>query len=183
MERTLASPRSLKLTAKGAIHRTASVVGNMGAITWCYGYNPMGVFMTLKSKIIALSGAMLLGASTFAFADGHVGVSAENQSVSGGTVTASKVMAHENGWLVVHRVKANGKPGPVVGHAPLKKGGNNDVSSILTGDVKSGDKLMLMVHAEKGGKKTGIFEYTLGAKEDGPIKVKGKLVMKVITVK
>ena len=44
-------------------------------------------------------------------------------------------------------------------------------------------KLMLMIHAEKGGTKIGIFEYTLGAKEDGPIKVKGKLVMKVITVK
>ena len=42
---------------------------------------------------------------------------------------------------------------------------------------------MLMLHAEEGGMKTGIFEYTLGAKEDGPIKVDGKLVMSVINAK
>lgn len=139
--------------------------------------------MILKSTLAAASGALFLLASSAAYADGHVGVSASDQSVSAGTVTAAKVMAHANGWLVVHRVKANGKPGPVVGHAPLKKGSNADVAAILTGKVKKGDKLMLMIHGEKGGKKTGIFEYTLGAKEDGPIREKGKLVMKVITVK
>jgi hypothetical protein len=40
--------------------------------------------------------------------------------------------------------------------------------------------LMLMLHSEAGGMKTGIFEYTLGAKEDGPIRVDGNLVMAVI---
>ena len=42
---------------------------------------------------------------------------------------------------------------------------------------------MLMLHGEKGGNSTGIFEYTLGAKEDGPVKVDGKLVMDIITAK
>jgi hypothetical protein len=28
---------------------------------------------------------------------------------------------------------------------------------------------------------TGVFEYTLGAKEDGPIRIDDKLVMQVIT--
>jgi hypothetical protein len=42
---------------------------------------------------------------------------------------------------------------------------------------------MLMVHSEQGGMKTGVFEYTLGAKEDGPIKPDGDLVMQVITAK
>ena len=41
--------------------------------------------------------------------------------------------------------------------------------------------LMLMVHAEAGGNQIGVFEYTLGAKEDGPVKPDGKLVMQVIT--
>jgi hypothetical protein len=41
--------------------------------------------------------------------------------------------------------------------------------------------LMLMVHAESGGMQTGIFEYTLGAKEDGPIHVDDRLVMTVVT--
>jgi hypothetical protein len=84
---------------------------------------------------------------------------------------------------VVHRTDEAMKPGPVVGYASLKKGTNMDVSAILQEDVKSGDMLMLMVHAEDGGMKTGIFEYTLGAKEDGPIKRDGKLVMKTVTAK
>ena len=40
---------------------------------------------------------------------------------------------------------------------------------------------MLMLHGEEGGNQTGIFEYTLGAKEDGPVKAHGKLVMQIIT--
>ena len=107
-------------------------------------------------------------------------VEGKDQSVSAGTVVASEVMAGENGWLVVHRTDGM-KPGPVIGHAPLKKGVNKDVVAILTEEVKKGDKLMLMLHSEQGGSKMGIFEYTLGAKEDGPVKVDGKLVMTVVT--
>ena len=63
----------------------------------------------------------------------------------------------------------------------MREGENLDVAAILTEDVKPGDMLMLMVHAETGGMMTGGFEYTLGAKEDGPIRVDDKLVMAVIT--
>ncbi|MEC9367625.1 MAG: hypothetical protein VX871_02935 [Pseudomonadota bacterium] len=112
---------------------------------------------------------------------GDLSVKGSDQDVSGGTVTASQITANDNGWLVVHRTNADHKPGPVVGHAPLKKGTNTDVTAILTETVKKGDMLMLMLHGEAGGNKTGIFEYTLGAKEDGPVKVDGKLVMAVIT--
>ena len=82
---------------------------------------------------------------------------------------------------MVHRTDAERQPGPVVGHAPLREGENIDVAAILTEEVKPGEMLMLMVHAETGGMQTGIFEYTLGAKEDGPIKIDDKLVMTVIT--
>ncbi|MCG2838152.1 hypothetical protein L6J37_15060 [Photobacterium sp. WH77] len=47
------------------------------------------------------------------------------------------------------------------------------------GVVDTGE--MLMLHGEDGGMKTGVFEYTLGAKEDGPIREDGKLVMDIIT--
>ncbi|MFC6587853.1 DUF7282 domain-containing protein [Sulfitobacter pacificus] len=110
-------------------------------------------------------------------------VEAADQDVSNGIVSAEKVVAGENGWLVVHRTDAEMKPGPVVGYAPLRGGENTDVAAILQEEVKSGEMLMLMVHAEQGGMKTGVFEYTLGAKEDGPIKPDGKLVMKVVTAK
>ena len=135
-------------------------------------------------KIITLTTAILLTASS-AFADGHATpmVMASDQSVENGIVSAQKVVAGENGWLVVHRTDADMKPGPVVGYAPLRAGETADVAAILTEDVVSGDMLMLMVHAEAGGMQTGIFEYTLGAKEDGPIRVDEKLVMTVVTAK
>jgi hypothetical protein len=128
------------------------------------------------STIIALS-------SSAVFAAGHAmpGVEAMDQDVSGGIVTAASVTAPANGWLVVHRTDADMKPGPVVGYAALKEGMNSDVAAILQEDVASGDMLMLMVHGEDGGMSTGVFEYTLGAKEDGPIRVDGDLVMTVVT--
>jgi len=108
-------------------------------------------------------------------------VEASDQSVANGVVSADMVSAPENGWLVVHRTDSDMAPGPVVGHAPLRAGETSDVAAILTEDVASGDMLMLMVHSEAGGSETGIFEYTLGASEDGPIKPDGQLVMTTIT--
>ncbi|WP_372836006.1 DUF7282 domain-containing protein [Puniceibacterium confluentis] len=108
-------------------------------------------------------------------------IEASNQAVASGIVTAEKVIAPANGWMVVHRTDAEMKPGPVVGHAPLREGENMDVVAILTEEVKPGDMLMLMVHAEDGGMSMGGFEYTLGAKEDGPLKVDGALVMTTVT--
>jgi hypothetical protein len=134
---------------------------------------------TLSGLIVGIS--IMASANGVLAAHHEMGVKGQDQDVSGGTVTADKIMAESNGWLVVHRTDANMKPGPVVGYAPLKKGTNNEVTAILTEPVKSGEMLMLMLHGEAGGTKTGIFEYTLGAKEDGPIKVDGKLVMTVIT--
>lgn len=124
--------------------------------------------------------AATLALSTTAAHAGGPKVVGQNQDVSKGTVSAEKIVADVNGWMVVHRVKENGKPGPVVGHSPLKAGINNDVTAVLTEKVEKGTKLMLMIHAEAGGTKTGIFEYSLGAKEDAPIKVDGKLVMALI---
>jgi hypothetical protein len=110
-------------------------------------------------------------------------VQAMDQDLSGGVVTADRVTADANGWLVVHRTDAAMKPGPVVGYAPLRAGENSDVAAILQEEVKVGEMLMLMVHGEAGGMQTGVFEYTLGAKEDGPTRVDGNLIMTVITAK
>ena len=129
--------------------------------------------------------ALALSASVL-FAAAHTPapmVEAEDQDVSNGMVSAGVVTAAENGWLVVHRTDAEMKPGPVVGYAPLRGGMNMDVAAILQEPVESGEMLMLMVHSEAGGTSTGVFEYTLGATEDGPIKIDDALVMTVITAK
>ncbi len=133
-------------------------------------------------KTFALAATYALVATT-ALADAHATpmVKASDQSVENGVVSAEKIVAGENGWLVVHRTDADMKPGPVVAYAPIRAGETSDVAAILTEEVSAGDMLMLMVHAEAGGTQTGIFEYTLGAKEDGPIRISDQLVMTVIT--
>lgn len=134
-------------------------------------------------KTLITSATALLMAAGIAAADDHMSpmVEASDQSVGNGVVSADMVMAPENGWLVVHRTDSEMAPGPVVGHAPLRAGENADVAALLTEEVEAGDMLMLMVHSEEGGMKTGIFEYTLGASEDGPIRVDEKLVTATIT--
>jgi hypothetical protein len=134
-------------------------------------------------RTILLATACFLTAKV-ALAAGHgmaPGVTASDQDVSGGTVTAETVVAPANGWMVVHRTDASMTPGPVVGYAPLREGENIDVTAILSEAVGTGDMLMLMIHGEDGGMMTGGFEYTLGATEDGPIRIDGNLVMTTIT--
>ncbi|EPX82448.1 DUF7282 domain-containing protein [Salipiger mucosus] len=131
-----------------------------------------------------LIAAAALSTATGAYAASHSMtpmVEATDQSVENGVVSADVVNAPENGWLVVHRTDSDMAPGPVVGHAPLRAGETADVAAILTEEVAPGDMLMLMVHSEAGGMETGVFEYTLGATEDGPIKPEGELVMTTIT--
>ncbi|MGB3406113.1 MAG: hypothetical protein WBA67_01325 [Jannaschia sp.] len=137
--------------------------------------------MKMKTLLAALA---LTATSTAAFAAGHAmapSVSASDQSVANGVVSADSMTAGENGWLVVHRTDAEMKPGPVVGYAPIRAGETTDVAAILQEAVAPGEMLMLMVHGETGGMQTGVFEYTLGATEDGPVRVDGNLVMTVIT--
>ena len=138
--------------------------------------------MTNKFLNWSMIGAFLLALSSPAHAMG-LSVKAMDQDMSDGSVTAQSIATNTNGWMVVHRTDKSMKPGPVVAYAPLKAGMNTDVAAILQEKIASGDMLMLMIHSEAGGSKTGHFEYTLGAKEDGPIKVDGKLVMAVVHAK
>lgn len=139
--------------------------------------------MKAKLATAVLLGSVLLAGPAIAQDRMTLAVKASDQDMSGGTVTTAEVIAGTNGWLVVHRTDSAMKPGPVIGHAPLKKGKNTEVTAILTEPVKKGEMLMLMLHGEEGGTKTGIFEYTLGAKEDGPVRVDGKLVTATVTAK
>ncbi|SLN14930.1 hypothetical protein ROJ8625_00477 [Roseivivax jejudonensis] len=132
-------------------------------------------------RAFIIAGAVAAATAIPAVAQDMPMVEASDQSVSNGVVSASRIVAPANGWLVVHRTDEEMAPGPVVGHAPIREGETSDVAAILTEEVASGDMLMLMVHSEDDGSETGIFEYTLGATEDGPIRQDEELVMTVIT--
>lgn len=72
------------------------------------------------------------------------GLKATESAVSVGTVTAEK-----DGYLVVHATDFTGTiPGTVIGHAPVKAGANAEVSIPLDRTVKSGAKLIVMLHEE-----------------------------------
>lgn len=135
----------------------------------------------MKTFLTAAAVTLLASAAQAQTGEMTPSVTASDQTVENGVVAAETVTAAENGWLVVHRTDAEMKPGPVVGHAPIRVGETADVAAILTEDVAAGDMLMLMVHGETGGTQRGVFEYTLGATEDGPIRVDDNLVMTVIT--
>lgn len=139
--------------------------------------------MKRMMKLLGMSIGLMMFTSVSIAGHHMLSVKGDDQDVSNGTVTIAKVMADTNGWLVVHRTDMNMKPGRVVGYSPLKAGENSNITAILTESVASGDMLMLMLHGEAGGEKTGIFEYSLGAILDGPIRKEGKLVMDVITAK
>lgn len=137
---------------------------------------------TILTAAILTAAATVTATSAFGAAHAMAPmVEAVDQSVANGVVSADKIVAPANGWLVVHRTDLDMAPGPVVGYAPLREGENMDVAAILQEDVMPGDMLMLMVHSEEGGLSTGVFEYTLGATEDGPIRMDGNLVMTVVT--
>ena len=104
---------------------------------------------------VTLSAVVLASAAAFAASHATLMVEGSDQDVSGGSVTASKIVAGEDGWLVVHRTGDDMKPGPVVGHAAVKAGENMNVTAPLDESVASGDKLMLMLHGETGGMKAG----------------------------
>lgn len=135
----------------------------------------------MKKTFLLSAIALSFAAPAFAQSDMTPAVTASDQDVSNGIVSADSVTANENGWLVVHRTDSEMKPGPVVAHAPIRAGVTEDVAAILTEEVAAGDMLMLMVHSEAGGSETGVFEYTLGATEDGPIRVDDNLVMTTVT--
>ena len=67
-------------------------------------------------KTTALMAALISGAMTTGIAQAgdhsEAKVWADDQAVSEGTVTAKKVTAEANGWLVVHRTGETMKPGP-----------------------------------------------------------------------
>lgn len=139
---------------------------------------------TILNTLKTVSLSLALAGAGFASAGHHeIAVKGMDQDVSHGYVTASMIKSEANGWLVVHRTDSNMKPGAVVGYAPVIKGTNSNVSALLQEPVASGEMLMLMLHGEAGGMKTGVFEYTLGAKADGPVLMDDKLVMTVITAK
>ena len=97
-------------------------------------------------------------------------VTVADQSIEGGTVTVAQVVSKGPGWIVIH-AQAEGKPGPILGYAPVTDGENNDVV-VEIDPTQATETLYAMLHTDAG--EMGKFEFPDGP--DGPVKVDGKVV-------
>ncbi|MCB9419012.1 MAG: hypothetical protein H6667_04370 [Ardenticatenaceae bacterium] len=77
------------------------------------------------------------------------------------TVTIDSVTADVAGWLVVH-AQADGKPGPILGYAPVQAGDNSDVV-VQIDPAGTTETLYAMLHVDAGT----IGEYEFPG-DDGP---------------
>ncbi len=94
-----------------------------------------------------------------------------DQEVTDGTVVIPVAIAAEPGWVVIH-IDGGGKPGPVIGWAPVQAGENRDVKVSI--DVqKATETLFAMLHVDRGA--MGTYEFP-GA--DVPVKVNDRVVVK-----
>lgn len=95
---------------------------------------------------------------------------------NGSQVTVPLVISVGAGWMVIH-ADEGGKPGPVLGQAPVKDGLNINVAVTLSQAPTTGTKLHAMLHTDAGT--AGTYEFP-GA--DAPVMVGDMIVMKPFMV-
>lgn len=98
------------------------------------------------------------------------GVTVDDQPIENDTVSISRVVIAEPGWLVVH-AQAEGRPGPILGQSPVDPGENTDVMVQLD-TAGATETLYAMLHSDRGT--IGTFEFPDGA--DVPVTVGGQVV-------
>jgi hypothetical protein len=124
---------------------------------------------------LSLSVALFLVVATVAFAQVTPSVTVNDQAIQDSTVTIAQVVSDGPGWIVIH-ADQDGAPGPVVGHAAVSDGENNNV--VVTIDTAQGTStLYAMLHMDAGT--VGTYEFP-GA--DGPVTVEGQVVTPSFTV-
>ncbi len=108
-------------------------------------------------------------------------VQAQDQSSDGSSLTVAQVdlKGIDQGFIGVH-MDLDGKPGPVVGVAQLKKGSTKDLVVRFAKPVASG-AFWPMLHVDDHA--VGTYEFTKVAGADLPVKNGDQIVMKKITLK
>ena len=103
-------------------------------------------------------------------------IDVDDQAIKDGTVIIAEVNSSQDGWIAVH-IDQGGKPGPVIGHAPVPKGESYKIAVKLEQPVAAGAKLWPMLHIDAG--KIGTYEFP---GPDAPVVVNNNIVMKQITI-
>ena len=127
----------------------------------------------------AMSSSMTMtGAPAAAAATGSVDASSQTSTGKTVVVAAVDLEGVDGGWIAIHQ-DLNGKPGPVVGVAAVKKGMTKDLTVTLDKTITTG-AFWPMLHVDDHV--IGTYEFPKVAGADLPVKTGTDIVMKKITV-
>jgi len=98
-------------------------------------------------------------------------VEVHDQEITDGSVTISSVDMAVDGWVVIHTTDADGKPGPVIGHAAAPAGTTKDLSVAIDAEQAT-PQLFAMLHVDAGV--AGTYEFP---GDDVPVTNEGAIVM------
>lgn len=127
----------------------------------------------------SMSSSMTMsGAPAAATATGSVDVAGQTSTGKTVVVAAVDLEGVNGGWIAIHQ-DLNGKPGPVVGFAAVKKGMTKDLTVTLEKTITTG-AFWPMLHVDDHV--IGTYEFPKVAGADLPVKTGTAIVMKKITV-
>lgn len=103
------------------------------------------------------------------------------QTPDNGKLLINRVVANQDGWIVIHRDNANQPVVPaIIGKVQVSKGTSTDVTITLDSAVSNGERLWAMLHDDTGIK--GQYEFSGSTSPDQPITVNGSMVMTPFSV-
>ena len=115
-----------------------------------------------------------IGIGAFAFTgieeEPQPNVQVKDQTLSDSTVTVNRVVAREDGWIVIHR-DDNGTPGEVIGYEAVETGINSSIGVELD-NTNITERLYAMLHFDTGQEGTYGFP-----EEDPPVETDGEIVV------
>ncbi len=123
----------------------------------------------LISLVVAIAMFCVLG--SVALAQTYTpNVQVAGTGIVDGTVTMVRVTVAGPAWVVIH-ADADGKPGPVIGHAPVVEGENENVV-VAIDEAAATPLLHAMLHVDAGV--VGVYEFP---GPDAPLKIGDDIVM------
>lgn len=101
----------------------------------------------------------------------------EGFTIEGATVTLPRIVAEEDGYVVIHTVLDGQPVAPAsVGNAPVPAGVNEDVEVTIDYDFVPGEDYVAMLHAETNDNDT--YDFGEGSTDvDTPVTVDGEVVV------
>jgi plastocyanin/Cu/Zn superoxide dismutase len=137
--------------------------GQMGTYEFPDGDPPVQVDGQIVVKPFELTGGL------------PASVIVRDQTLEDSTVTVKQVFSAVKGWIVIH-ADQDDAPGPVIGHAAVEAGFNQDVTvEVDTGMVT--DTLWAMLHEDTG--EEDVYEFPGG---DPPVRVNDQIVVQPFEV-